>query len=77
MFCQSQCSIRRKDNDNGNLKSGFTARIPPESQEDDTLRVDSEEEDADGQGGDDVEVDDGNFLSEFPDDTPVWVFTTE
>lgn len=39
------------------------------------LGIDSEEEDADGQGGDEAEVDDGDFLSEFPDDTPVCVFT--
>jgi len=51
--------------------------IPPESQEDDTLGVDSEEEGADGQGGDKAEVDDGDFLSEFPDNTPVCVFTIE
>jgi len=38
--------------------------------------VDSEEEDADGRRGDEAEVDDGDFLSGFPDDTPVCVGTS-
>ncbi|KAJ3572414.1 hypothetical protein NP233_g3101 [Leucocoprinus birnbaumii] len=53
------------------IKSGPSARVVlPEPQGDDTLGVDSDEDDVDGQEGEEEQGDDGDFLSDFPDDTP-------